>query len=213
MVNVMNNKNQLLLIEKFFLSKEETILINQVNEELGVFYLSLIKYYSDKKGAKIVIDDSNESMGIEDDLFGLKEIKILNITNTKKLSEILNTNNKKIIFTDYKNFKKLNSKYHCINGYKFELDIAFFIKNELKIDNDELMYFCKNNPALIISETSKFLINNQYNREQSLIEEKNHILNIRKSIFKIKSSNLNIKKLYLNIKSEAEYKKFNFLTY
>ena len=209
----MNNKNQLLLIEEFFLSKEETILINQVNEELGVFYLSLIKYYSDKIGAKIVIDDSNESMGIEDDLFGLKEIKILNITNTKKLSEILNTNNKKIIFTDYKNFKKLNSKYHCINGYKFELDIAFFIKNELKIDNDELMYFCKNNPALIISETSKFLINNQYNREQSLIEEKNHILNIRKSIFKIKSSNLNIKKLYLNIKSEAEYKKFNFLTY
>ena len=209
----MNNKNQLLLIEEFFLSKEETILINQVNEELGVFYLSLIKYYSDKIGAKIVIDDSNESMGIEDDLFGLKEIKILNITNTKKLSETLNTNNKKIIFTDYKNFKKLNSKYNCINGYKFELDIAFFIKNELKIDNDELMYFCKNNPALIISETSKFLINNQYNREQSLIEEKNHILNIRKSIFKIKSSNLNIKKLYLNIKSEAEYKKFNFLTY
>ena len=209
----MNNKNQLLLIEEFFLSKEETILINQVNEELGVFYLSLIKYYSDKIGAKIVIDDSNESMGIEDDLFGLKEIKILNITNTKKLSEILNTNNKKIIFTDYKNFKKLNSKYNCINGYKFELDIAFFLKNELKIDNDELMFFCKNNPALIISETSKFLINNQYNREQSLIEEKNHILNIRKSIFKIKSSNLNIKKLYLNIKSEAEYKKFNFLTY
>ena len=213
MINVMNNKNQLLLIEEFFLSKEETILINQVNEELGVFYLSIIKYYSDKKGTKIVIDDSNESMGIEDDLFGLKEIKILNITNTKKLSETLNTNNKKIIFTDYKNFKKLNSKYNCINGYKFELDIAFFIKNELKIDNDELMYFCKNNPALIISETSKFLINNQYNRELSIIEEKNHILNIRKSIFKIKSSNLNIKKLYLNIKSEAEYKKFNFLTY
>ena len=75
------------------------------------------------------------------------------------------------------------------------------------------MFFCKNNPALIISETSKFLINNQYSREQSLIDEKNHILNIRKSIFKIKSSNLNIKKLYLNIKSEAEYKKFNFLTY
>ena len=207
----MNNKNQISLFEKFFLSKEETILINQVNEELGVFYLSLIKYYADKEGVRLSIDDSSESIGNEDDLFGRTEIKILRVTNTKKLTEILNMNNKKIIFTDYKNFKKLNSKYHCINGYKFELDIAFFIKNELKIDNDELMYFCKNNPALIISETSKFLINNQYNREQSLIEEKNHILNIRKSIFKIKSSNLNIKKLYLNIKSEAEYKKFNFL--
>ncbi len=209
----MNNENQILLFKNFFQSKEETILINQVNEELGVFYLSLIKYYADKNDIKVSIGDNDETMGNEDDLFGLKEIKILNITNTKKLTEILNTNNKKIIFTDYKNFKKLNSKYNCINGYKFELDIAFFINNELKIDNNELIFFCKNNPALIISETSKFQINNQYTCDQSLIDEKNHILNIRKSIFKIKSSKLNIKKLYLNIKSEAEYKKFSFLTY
>ena len=213
MLNVMKSKNQILLIENFFLPNEETILINQVNEELGVLYLSIIKYYADKEGVKLNINDGNETTGNENDLFGLKEIKILNITNTKKLTEILNTNNKKIIFTDYKNFKKLNSKYNCINGYKFESDVAFFIKNELKINNDELIFFCINNPALIISETSKFLINNQYACDQSLIEEKNHILNIRKSIFKIKSSNLNIKNLYLNIKSEAEYKKFSFLTY
>ena len=209
----MKSKNQILLIENFFLSKEEAILINQVNEELGVLYLSIIKYYADKEGVKLNINDGNETTRNENDLFGLKEIKILNITNTKKLTEILNTNNKKIIFTDYKNFKKLNSKYNRINGYKFELDVAFFIKNELKINNDELIFFCINNPALIISETSKFLINNQYACDQSLIEEKNHILNIRKSIFKSKSSNLNIKNLYLNIKSEAEYKKFSFLTY
>ena len=209
----MNSKNQISLFEKFFLSKEETILINQVNEELGVFYLSLIKYYADKGGIKVSIDESESTIGGENDLFGLKEIKILNITNTKKLTKLLDTNSKNIIFTDYKNFKKLNSKYNCINGYKFELDIAFFINNELKIDNNELIFFCKNNPALIISETSKFQINNQYTCDQSLIDEKNHILNIRKSIFKIKSSKLNIKKLYLNIKSEAEYKKFSFLTY
>ena len=213
MINVMNNKNQILLFKKFFQSIEETILINQVNEELGVFYLSLIKYYADKEGVKISIYDNNDSMGNEDDLFGLKEIKIFNITNTKKLTEILNTNNKKIIFTDYKNFKKLNSRYNCINGYNFEIDIAFFIKNELKINDDELEFFCKNNPALIFSETSKFLVNNKYVCDQSLIEEKNHILNIRKSIFNIKNNALHIKKLYLKIKSEAEYKKFNFLIY
>ena len=209
----MNNSNQILLIEKFFNNKEETILINQVNEELGVFYLSLIKYYADKRGIKVSIDESNATEGSENDLFGIEEIKIHNITNTKKLTEILNTNSKKIIFTDYKNFKKLNSKYNCINGYKFELDIEFFIKNELKINNDELNFFCKSNPSLIISETSKFFINNKYACDQSLIEEKNHILNIRKSIFKIKSSNLNIKNLYLNLKEEAKYKKFSFLTY
>ena len=209
----MNNKNQILLFERFFQSKEETILINEVNEELGVFYLNLIKYYANKEGVKISINDSNETMGNEDDLFGLTKIKILNITNTKKLNEILNTNDKKIIFTDYKNFKKLNSRYNCINGYNFEIDITFFIKNELKINNNELEFFCKNNPALIISETSKFLINNQYTCDQSIIEEMNHISNIRKSIFKIKNSNLNIRNLYLNVKSEAKYKKFSFLTY
>ncbi len=209
----MNNKNQISLFEKFFLSKEETILINQVNEELGVFYLSLIKYYADKEGVRLSIDDSSESIGNEDDLFGRTEIKILRVTNTKKLTEILNMNNKKIIFTDYKNFKKLNSRYNCINGYNFELDISFFIKNELKINNDELEFFCKNNPALIISETSKFLVNDQYVCDQSISEERNHILNIRKTIFNIKNNNLNIKNLYLNIKSEAEYKKFSFLTY
>ena len=209
----MNNKNQILLFERFFQSKEETILINEVNEELGVFYLNLIKYYANKEGVKISINDSNETMGNEDDLFGLTKIKILNITNTKKLNEILNTNDKKIIFTDYKNFKKLNSRYNCINGYNFEIDITFFIKNELKINNNELEFFCKNNPALIISETSKFLINNQYTCDQSIIEEMNHISNIRKSIFKIKKSNLNIRNLYLNVKSEAKYKKFSFLTY
>ncbi len=210
----MNNKDQLLIIEKFFLSNEETILINQVNEEQGVFYLGLIKYYAEKQGIKINIDNNNDTMGTEDDLFGLKKIKIFNITNTIKLNKILNINDKKIVFTDYKNFKKLNSKYNSINGYKFEVDIALFIKNELKIDNDELMYFCKNNPALIFSETSKYLINNnRYTCDQALIDERNHVLNIRKSIFEIKRNNLDIKNLYLNIKQEAEYKKFNFLTY
>ena len=98
-------------------------------------------------------------------------------------------------------------------AYKFEQDISYFIGDELKIENDELTYFCKNNPALIISETSKYLINHRYAIDQSIVEEKNHILNIRKSVFEIKKNNLNIKNLYLNIKKEAEYKKLSFLTY
>ena len=74
--------------------------------------------------------------------------------------------------------------------------------------------YCKNNPVLLFSEISKYLINNnQYSSDQAIIEEKNHILNIRKSIFEIKKNNLNIKNLYLNIKKEAEYKKLSFLIY
>ena len=209
----MSRENQILLIEKFLISNELSMIVNKVNDEYELFYLSVIKYYADKKSIKLNIDDNNEALGSEGDLFGLKEIKIFNITNTKKLNTIIETNNKKIIFTDYKNFKKLDSKYNCINGYKFESDIIFFIKNILKIDNDELLQYCKNSPMFLFSEISKYLINNKYSNDQVIIEEKNHISNIRKSIFEIKKNSLNIKNLYLNIKQEAKYKKLSFLIY
>ena len=210
----MNKGSQILMIEKFLISSEETLLINQVSDELSIFYLSIIKYYADKQGIKINIDDNYEAMGSEDDLFGQKEIKIYSITNTKKLTTALNSVKKKIIFTDYKNYKKMNTNFNTINGYKFENDIVFFIRDELKIKNDELLYYCKNNPVLLFSEVSKYLINNnQYSSDQTLVDEKNHILEIRKSIFENKKNNFNIKNLYLNIKKEAEYKKLSFLTY
>ncbi len=210
----MNKENQILLIEKFIISNDDNIIINQVNDELGIFYFGLIKYYAGKQKVKINIVNNNETTGMENDLFGLKEIKIFNTTNTKKITSILKSNCKKVILTDYKNYKQLNSKFNCINGYKFEHDIVFFIKNELKISNDEVSYYCKNNPVLLFSETSKYLINkNHYSNDQGLIEEKNHIIDIRKSIFEIKKINFNLKNLYLKIKKEAEYKRLNFLTY
>lgn len=214
MVGVMNKGSQILLIKKFLISNEETLLINQVSDELGVFYLSIFKYYADKRSIKINIDDNNETLGTEDDLFGQKEIKVFFITNTKKLTIALNSFEKKIIFTDYKNYKKMNANLSSINGYQFEHDIVFFIRDELKINNDELLHYCKNNPVLLFSEISKYLINkNQYSSDQNLVDEKNHILDIRKSIFENKKNNFNVKNLYLNIKKEAEYKKLSFLTY
>ena len=214
MVSVMNRGSQILLIKKFLISNEGTLLINQVNDEFGIFYLSIIKYYADKQGTKINVDDNNGTIGAEDDLFGQKEIKIYSITNTKKLAATLDSLKKKIIFTDYKNYKKMNANFNSINGYQFEHDIVFFIRDELKINNDELLYYCKNNPVLLFSEISKYLINNnQYSCDQTLMNEKNHILDIRKSIFENKKNNFNIRNLYLNIKKEAEYKKLSFLTY
>jgi hypothetical protein len=210
----MNKGSQISLIKKFLISNEETLLINQVSDELGIFYLSIIKYYSDKQGIKINVDENNEFMATEDDLFGQKEIKIFVITNAKKLALAFKSVKKKIIFTDYKNYKKLNTSFNSINGYKFEFDIVFFIRDELKINNDELIYYCRNNPVLLFSEISKYLINNhQYSSDQTLVDEKNHILDIRKSIFENKKNSFNIKGLYLNIKKEAEYKKLSFLTY
>ena len=214
MFNVMTKESQLLLIKKFLISNDETLLINQVNDDLSIFYLGIIKYYADKQGIKINIIDNNETVGTEDDLFGRREIKVSFITNTKKLTIALNSFGKKIIFTDYKNYKKMNANFNSINGYQFEHDIVFFIRDELKINNDELLHYCQNNPVLLFSETSKYLVNNnQYSIDQNLVDEKNHVLDIRKSIFENKKNNFNIKSLYLNIKKEAEYKKLSFLTY
>ena len=214
MVSVINKNSQILLIKEFLTSNDETLLINQVNDELGIFYLSIIKYYADKRGIKINADDNYETVAAEEDLFGQKEIKIFHITNTTKLTTAINSTRKKIIFTDYKNFKKRKPNLDSINGYQFEHDIVFFIKDELKINNDELLYYCKNNPVLLFSEISKYLINqNQYSSDQTLVDEKNHILDIRKKIFEIKKNNFNIKNFYQNIKKEAEYKKLSFLTY
>ena len=210
----MSNKNQISSIKKFISSNEEAILINQVNDEIGILYLGIIEYYANHHSIKIKFNSHTDNILAEDDLFGTKTIQAISISSTKKLDSLLDVHTKKIVFTDYKNYKRLNSKFSCINGYQFENDINFFIKNELKINNEELINFCKNNVALLFSETSKYLINsNRYSGDHSLIEDKNHVLNIRKSIFEIKRNNFNIKSLYQNIKQEAEYKKLSFLTF
>jgi hypothetical protein len=209
-----NKKNQISLIKEFIRSNEENILLNQVSDEIAIFYLELIKHYANKQGIKISNDNHIEAALNNEDLFGSKIIQTFSITNAKRLDTILDARSKKIVFTDYKNYKKLSSKFNSINSYQFENDIDFFIQNELKINNEELLVFCKNNPALLFSETSKFLVNNNlYSSDTSLVDEKNHVLKIRKSIFENKRNNFNIKSLYNSIKKEAEYKKLSFLTY
>ena len=213
-MNVKIKETQILQIKEFINSNEETIVINQVNENLSLFYMGIFKYYADQKNIKLNIHTEKENVGNEDDLFGLKSIQVFNITNTNRLNKILGIDRKKIIFTDYKNYKKLKSKFKSINGYQFDADIIFFIQSEKKITNKMLLYYCRNNPIFLFSEISKYLINNNYNAsDQALSEEKNHILEIRKSIYEIKKNNSDIKNLYLYIKKEAEYKKLSFLTY
>ena len=210
----MNKKNQISLIEDFINSPDENILINQVNDDIAMFYLTVIEYYSKKNNIKIDIAANTEDKITGDDLFGTKLIQIFTITNSKKLDDVLKNSYKKIIFSDYKNYKKLSLNLKCINGYQFENDVVFFIKNILGIQNDDLIHYCKNNTALLFSETSKYLVNsNLYSRDRFLIDDKNHILDIRKSIFENKKNNFDVKKLYQNIKKEAAYKKLSFLTY
>ena len=158
---------------------------------------------------------NNETDNIPDnnDLFGLRKIHIFNLSSSKKLDKLLSSREKLIIFTDYKNFKKFQKDYQTINGYNFSNDLKVFIKNTLKIENQNLEEICLKNPQLILSETSKYLINkDNYLKDESINLEVNKILEIRKNIFELKR-NENLLQLFSAIKEEAKYKKFSFLTF
>ena len=70
---MINREHQISLLRKFVKSNENTILINQINEDITILYLYFISYFADEKGVKI----NTETKMIEEDLFGEKQIQIL----------------------------------------------------------------------------------------------------------------------------------------
>ena len=198
-----------------FLNKEENnyLLINQVSDEIGIFYLHVIQFFSTSSGININLNADVDNISTNNDLFELKKINVFNTTSTKKIDQILSSNDKSIVFSDYKNFKKYQKIYQTVNGYNFSNDLKTFVKEILKIENQSLIEICTKNPQLILSETSKYLINkDNYLKDMSIDFEVNKILEIRKKIFELKRND-NIQKLFLAIKDEVNYKKFSFLTY
>ena len=198
-----------------FLNMEENnyLLINQVSDEIGIFYLHVIQFFSTSSGININLNADVDNISTNNDLFELKKINVFNTTSTKKIDQILSSNDKSIVFSDYKNFKKYQKNYQTINGYNFSNDLKTFVKETLKIENQSLVEICTKNPQLILSETSKYLLNkDNYLKDMSIDFEVNKILEIRKKIFELKRSD-NIQKLFLAIKEEVNYKKFSFLTY
>jgi hypothetical protein len=195
------------------MEKNNYLLINQVSDEIGIFYLHVIQFFSTSTGININLNADVDTISSNNDLFELKKINVFNTTSTKKIDQILSSNDKSIVFSDYKNFKKYQKNYQTINGYNFSNDLKTFVKETLKIENQSLIEICIKNPQLILSETSKYLLNkDNYLKDMSIDFEVNKILEIRKKIFELKKSD-NIQKLFLAIKEEVNYKKFNFLTY
>ena len=195
------------------IEKNNYLLINQVSDEIGIFYHHVIQYFSTSSDIKINLNADVDNISTNNDLFDLKKINVFNTTSTKKIDQILSSNDKSIVFSDYKNFKKYQKSYQTINGYNFSNDLKTFVKEILKIENQSLIEICTKNPQLILSETSKYLINkDNYLKDMSIDFEVNKILEVRKKIFELKRSD-SIQKLFLAIKDEVNYKKFNFLTY
>ncbi len=206
--------NNVLLIKKFIADEAKScLLINQVSEEIGFFYINFVKNESDIKNIKLNYK-SNYTEEEVIDLFKVHEIDLYFSNNRKDINTLINSNNKCIIFTDYKNFKIFSSSILTVNGYEYQKDINYYIKEELKIDNSELVDFSKENPYLAFSEISKYLVNSKgYVKENKIKESHNFILEIRKELFNLKRNQKSSIDIYSNLKQEVKYKKFNFLIY
>ena len=201
-------------INNFLDDKENNhLLINQVSDEIGIFYLYVIQHFSNSLGININWNADTDNILTNTDLFGLKKINMFNATSSKKIDQILLSNDKSIVITDYKSFKKYQKNFQTINGYNFSNDLNIFLKKTLKIENHNLIEICLKNPQLILSETSKYLVNkDNYLKDDSIHLEVNKILEIRKNIFELKKKG-DLQNLFLSIKEEVQYKKFSFLTY
>ena len=208
-------KNNIEKIKDFLsLNEDATLLVNQVNEEIYCFYSYVIREFSNKFDLKINKDVSYNENNFSNDLFGDKSVNIHNLNNIKHIEEIGKKDFKKIIFTDYRAYKKLFNKYTTINGYDFEKDLKIFFNNYCNINDEELISYCISKPYFTFSEVSKYNVNkSNYLTDPMQKDADNFILQVRKEIFMSKKSNINIKELFYKLKKEVMYKKFSFLAY
>ena len=202
------------VINSFFSKKNEPLLIiNKINDEIGIFYINIISHFAQKSNVKISYINDLKEMSGNKDLFDSRRLYIVNTSNKKIIEQVVNTKNQVVALTDYKIFKQYQSKVKSINGYDFVKDIKYFLQEILNINNEALTENIINNPELSYSEISKYLVNDiGYLKSISLHDDTNFILEIRKDIFKLKKM-ANVKNIYFKIKEEVKYKKFSFLTF
>ena len=206
--------NNIELIKKFLNNdRDEKVIIDQVSDEIGVFYENIVSHFCKIENIKVARDQVLENSETEN-LFKEKKLKLFYSKNKSIIENILEKNFKAVIFSDYKIYKNYKSKMQTISGYDYKKDVEYFIKKILSIDNFEILEFCINNPPLSFSEISKFLVNSEgYIKEMSINKEKNFILEVRKELNLLKRRESGAKSIYKNLKKEVKYKKFNFLAY
>ena len=123
----------------FIKSKDETkLLINQVNDSIGLFYLNLISKEAESKKIKLNYKDVL-SKEINKNLFEEEEIYICFSNNKKIIENYINADNKCVIFTDYKNFRIFSDKVLTIIGYNYQIDIDYYLKEKHQIRDTEII--------------------------------------------------------------------------
>ena len=206
------NKQNLNTVNLFLTDDSAHNLFINSNKSIDFFYKYIIGYYAQKKNISIKETETINENILDQDLFNDSPIWIYSGLNLKSIERLIKINKKKIIFTEYKNFKLFNKDHHTLNSYNFKFDLDFFLNEELKINNKLLFNFIHNFPEHVFSEVSKYLLNeNGYSIPlQNLADDK--IINLRKTMYNIKKDEkINLINLFSLLKDEAKFKKFSFL--
>ena len=95
------------VISNFFSQENNRLLlVNKINDEIGILYINIINYFAQKNNIKINFISDLKEMTNNNDLFDLTKIYVLNISNKKTLEQIMGSENQVIALTDYKIFKQ-----------------------------------------------------------------------------------------------------------
>ena len=203
--------NNIKTIESFFINNNEhNLFINIISDSLDIFYLYLLNHYAKKSNFKILKDPLFSK---NDDLFDHKNIFIIETKSSKTIEDLILTQDKKIIFTTYQQFKKYTKKYPSVNSYNYKDDTKNFILNTMGIENQIVIENIINSPEFIYSEISKSLVykNTQKNTYPDLKDDP--IMHIRREIYQSDKDGVNLVQKYNLIKKELLFKKLNFLIY
>lgn len=206
--------NNIRVIKDFIENNSNSkLLINMVSEEISFFYLYLIESEASIKKIKLYYKDNLVEERF-DNLFEIDELDIYFSNNKRMIERYIASNNRCIIFTDYKNYKNYSKNFLLVNGYNYQKDIEYYLNNILEINNLDIIDFCKGSPHLAFSEISKYIVNStNYIKENRIKEKSNFILEIRKMIFDLKRKQKDPREIYNYLKQEVKYKKFSFLAY
>ena len=191
---------------------QSLLLVNQVSEEIGLFYFHLAEYILKRNSIKF-IEASKVDKFESIDLFDKRTIYHTTSNNAHDISKLLLNNNKTILFSDYKNYKKFSNVPVSINGYDFLKDISILIKNYFNDDvSSDLLEYLKNEPHMTFSELFKYEVNKNF---KTVVSSNNNdisdlIGSNRKTIFKLKKEQ-KFKEIFSMIKDEIKIKKFSFL--
>ena len=201
---------------KYFLTTKEnnTLLINKVNEDIGCFYELALEEIAIRSNVKLDKNTSISNTSTTNDLFENKKILLIHLTNSKQIEDLSKNDYQKVIITDYKNFKIFQKKFLVVNGYQYERDIIYFLKDIYNITDENLINYCLSLPYFTLSEATKYRVNKSgYITDAKSKGQNNFIMEIRKDIFSMRKTQIDMRKLFSKIKNEAIYKKFNFLAY